>query len=135
MSKRKRKFLKPGSQNSRLLTALQLGSVFTQERYSNPDLRFGYLSRRIKDIKEYLEPKGLTVKIKRIAPRNFAYWIEKLEKKEKRWSPRQLYDAVKRFLFRQRQIAPQGALDISPSSQALFSNVNLNGEPSFKSLP
>ncbi len=80
-----RLYFKPGSQNHRLLEALKQGSVYTQSRYGDPSLRFGYLSRRIKDVKEYLEPRGLTIIKTKLTPDNNKYHIAPLPEKVGWW--------------------------------------------------
>ena len=96
--KRKYLYFKEGSQNFRLLEALKQGPVYTQQRYSDPGLRFGYLSRRIKDIKEHLKPKGLTVIKTKVTPNSFQYHIAPLPEKVSWWQH------IKN-LFKQRQEA------------------------------
>jgi hypothetical protein len=83
--KRKYLYFKPGSQNFRLLEALKHGPVHTHEGLSDPSLKFGYLSRRIKDVKEYLKPKGFTIVKTKITPNSFRYHLSPITEKVSWW--------------------------------------------------
>jgi len=95
--------LKEGSQNYRLLEALKRGPVYTQSRYSDPGLRFGYLSRRIKDLKCHLEPQGLTIQKTKISAKDYEYKIIPFEEEIKRSPLSEIWEKAKRFFsFRQQ---------------------------------
>ena len=74
--------LRKNSQNWRLLEALFLGPVYTQSRYSDSKLMFGYLSARIRDINERcLNPQGYEIVKEAAGVNNWKYEIAKMERK------------------------------------------------------
>jgi len=67
----------PGSQNFRLLEALKHGPIYTQSRYDNPGLRFGYLSARIRDVNEHILSQGFSILKTVISTNNNEYRLVK----------------------------------------------------------
>jgi len=71
--------LRKNSQNWRLLEALLRGPVFTQSRYRDHGLMFGYLSARIRDINERcLNPQGYEIVKEAAGVNNWKYDIAKM---------------------------------------------------------
>jgi hypothetical protein len=64
------------TQNYRLLEALKYGSVNTQQLLY--DLHFASHVRRMKDVKDYLETIGYTIRKKRLNKKSWEYHIELL---------------------------------------------------------
>jgi hypothetical protein len=71
------KKFKYGSQNFRLLEALNCGPVTTDQLLYQ--LRFGSHVRRMKDVRDYLETIGFTIITKQINCKCFEYHIETIK--------------------------------------------------------
>jgi len=71
---------KPGSQNYRLLEALLKGPVYTQSRYREHGLMFGYLASRKRDLNERcLNDQGYEVVKEAVGTNNWKYSIAPIE--------------------------------------------------------
>lgn len=109
--------IKEGSQNYRLLEALKRGPVYTQQRYQDPGLRFGYLSRRIKDLKCHLEPQGLTIQKTKISAKDYEYCIVEFKKEIKRTPLSILREWFRRFFI--ASPVPSGTMGGQPRQGVL----------------
>ena len=74
-----------GSQNFRLLQALNYGPVNTQQMLHSPELRFGSPPRRKKDVQKYLETIGYTIVKKSIGNHCYEYRLARLPEKVGWW--------------------------------------------------
>jgi hypothetical protein len=67
---------RPNSQNDRYLRALLQGPVFTQSRYRDHGLMFGYLASRTRDLNERcLNNQGYEVVKESVGTNNWKYSI------------------------------------------------------------